>query len=85
MITRLLLIPFMGKWHNYAHFTAGYIIVVSLPESWGDECAFGASVLATLGKESLDLFIDGLWTNTDVLYGLIGAVIGYGVRKLRHI
>lgn len=85
MITRLLLIPFMGKWHNYAHFTAGYIIVVSLPESWGDEYAFSTSVLATLGKESLDLFIDGLWTNTDVLYGLTGAVIGYGVRKLRHI
>ena len=59
--------------------------MVSLPESWGDECALICSIIGTLGKEGLDLLLDGRWTTTDVMYGLMGAVAGYAIRKIRHM
>lgn len=81
MITRLLLIPFLGKWHNYAHFTAGYIIAYTLSDVVGAEAGFLLSIGATLGKETADLALDGRWTWTDVIYGVAGAVVAYAIKN----
>lgn len=77
MISKYLLILFLGKLDNYAHFMTCLVISVLGGLFVNPLIAFIVSIIIAVAKEAGDYLLEKRWGWSDLVYGVLGAILGY--------